>query len=622
LNVDDKITTAETKIRNLVGEVSSKVSQTDYNTLTGRMDNAETAITQNADEINKRLTKTQVDKAITDKGYATVTVLENKVQETADSFGRTISETKALIPNNMSNRNLALGTSDSWSAYVSTNSARSDWRVEICRIDFNHYKASVGKKLNLFVHVSADNVTLDSSSSHKIAIQAYVLKKDGSVLWHGDNPFHRQWVRDLKSGNNYHIVKLSKEVKPSIYEEGARLVVECRIDGANHVDFHHRAVMVTASDIFPDAWSPAPEDVATVTALHNVEDTVSSHTRTIGAVGETGSILDNVSKVTQTANGLVQEVTGEGGLKTQVSTLKNSWAVKNLSSSGQIIRQINLSEEGFLVDAAKIRLKGKTLADEIQAIDGKFGTLFVADGTFSKLKSTVISAKTITGEHILFDKAFFDKMLANEALFKTIYSQNAFLTAVQAVTLSASKIAGGVLEATNGAVRFDLNNANLAFNQNATINFNSDNNALVRKKGDVTAFVNFADDPVSGGVYAGIGVTSHAVGVTTANNSDRGKFAGMRVYRPNDTLDLVRLIGDTITLAHGTEGKYFHFKPTQLRNNVDMLKLAGAVYTLSRIFMHLSANGWAFDHPNFIKGVKEEMARNWLQDFANEGLPR
>ncbi|NQN85594.1 hypothetical protein HO998_08235, partial [Streptococcus suis] len=220
------------------------------------------------------------------------------------------------------------------------------------------------------------------------------------------------------------------------------------------------------------------------------------------------------------------------------------------------------------------------------------------------------------------DEAFFNGLSANQAYLKKLFAKDAFLTAVQAVTLSASKIAGGVLEATNGAVRFDLNNANLAFNQNATINFNSDNNALVRKKGDVTAFINFADDPVSGGVYAGIGVTSHAVGVTTANISDRGKFAGMRVYRPNDTLDLVRLIGDTITLAHGTEGRYFSFKPSQLRNNVDMLKLAGAVYTLSRIFMHLSANGWAFDHPNFIKGVKEEMARNWLQDFANEGLPR
>ncbi|MGU7966849.1 hypothetical protein ACS6YB_10995, partial [Streptococcus suis] len=71
-------------------------------------------------------------------------------------------------------------------------------------------------------------------------------------------------------------------------------------------------------------YTVALEDLATVNALHDVKDTVSSHTRTIGAVGETGSILDNVSKVTQTANGLVTEVTGENGLKTQVSTLAGS----------------------------------------------------------------------------------------------------------------------------------------------------------------------------------------------------------------------------------------------------------------------------------------------------------
>ncbi|HFI0342880.1 TPA: phage tail spike protein [Streptococcus suis] len=600
---DDKVSTAETKISNLVGEVSSKVSQTDYNTLTGRMDSAETAISQHADEINKRLTKTQVDKAITDKGYVTTTVLENKVKETADSFSRTISETKALIPNNMSNRNLALGTSDSWSAYVSTNSARSDWRVEICRIDFNHYKASVGKKLNLFVHVSADNVTLDSSSSHKIAIQAYVLKKDGSVLWHGDNPFHRQWVRDLNSGNNYHIVKLSKEVKPSIYEEGARLVVECRIDGANHVDFHHRAVMVTASDIFPDAWSPAPEDVATVTALHDVKDTVSSHTRTIGAIGETGSILDNVSKVTQTANGLVQEVTGEGGLKTQVSTLAGSYAIKSLTKAGDVLGQINLNKDGSVrINEGLISIGDKTyikngVIKSAMIGDGQIGTAHIGEIDAGIAKIINLDVSNIKGLDAEFIKAKIE---------------NAFIGWMKGKTITAQ----------NEAMTIGLNDAFIRFKDNAKIEFQSENNTLVRKKGDVTAFVNFADDPVSGGVYAGIGVTSHAVGVTTANNSDRGKFAGMRIYRPNDTLDLVRLIGDTITLAHGTEGRYFHFKPSQLRNNVDMLKLAGAVYTLSRIFMHLSANGWAFDHPNFIKGVKEEMARNWLQDFANEGLPR
>ncbi|HFI0398420.1 TPA: phage tail protein [Streptococcus suis] len=431
---NNKVSTAETKINQLISDVSSKVSQTDYNTLTGRVSSAETAITQNATEISKRLTSTQVDKAITDKGYATVTVLENKVRETADSFGRTITETRALIPNNMSNRNLALGTSDSWSTYVSTNSARSDWRVEICRIDFNHYKASVGKKLNLFVHILADNVTLDSSSSHKIAIQAYVLKKDGSVLWHGDNPFHRQWVRDLKSGNNYHIVKLSKEVKPSIYEEGARLVVECRIDGANHVDFHHRAVMVTASDIFPDAWSPAPEDVATVTALHDVKDTVSSHTRTIGAIGETGSILDNVSKVTQTANGLVTEVSGSNGLKTQVSTLAGSYAIKNLTSAGNVLGQLNLNPDGSVrINEGLISIGDKTyikngVIKSAMIGNGQIGTAHIGEIDAGIARIINLDVSNIKGLDAEFIKAKIENAFIGWMKGKTITAQNSNMT--------------------------------------------------------------------------------------------------------------------------------------------------------------------------------------------------
>ncbi|HFU4494134.1 TPA: hypothetical protein ACGPA7_002133, partial [Streptococcus suis] len=124
---DGKVTTAETKISQLISDVSSKVSQTDYNTLTGRVSSAETSISQNATEITKRLTSTQVESAITGKGYQTKgdvdsnitgrgyitssalqpyalsTTVQNLVQETADSFSRTISETKALIPSGESN---------------------------------------------------------------------------------------------------------------------------------------------------------------------------------------------------------------------------------------------------------------------------------------------------------------------------------------------------------------------------------------------------------------------------------------------------------------------------------------------------------------------------------------
>ncbi|HEM4291399.1 TPA: phage tail protein [Streptococcus suis] len=395
-------------------------------------------------------------------------------------------------------------------------------------------------------------------------------------------------------------------------------------------------------------WSPAPEDqqsyadtkiaeykttvdgrFATLQSqkanqvdLQTVRETANLYERIIGST-ETG-IKDKVARMVMADSLFLTEVKDKiSGTATQVSQLNNSYAIKNLTSAGTVLNQINLLANGTnRIDGRLTHITGQTLIDNGVIKNAMIGELDAGKITSGTVDAARIKANSIDGSKIAFDEAFFNGLSANQAYLKKLFAKDAFLTAVQAVTLSASKIAGGVLEATNGAVRFDLNNANLAFNQNATINFNSDNNALVRKKGDVTAFINFADDPVSGGVYAGIGVTSHAVGVTTANNSDRGKFAGMRVYRPNDTLDLVRLIGDTITLAHGTEGRYFSFKPSQLRNNVDMLKLAGAVYTLSRIFMHLSANGWAFDHPNFIKGVKEEMARNWLQDFANKGLPR
>ncbi|HEL2442118.1 TPA: hypothetical protein TZY57_001765 [Streptococcus suis] len=620
----DKVSTAETKINQLIGDVSSKVSQTDYNTLTGRVDSAETAITQNAQEISKRLTSTQVESAITAKGYQTKAQVDNNitgrgyitssalqpyalsttvqtlVRETADSFNRTISETKALIPTEVGGRNYLLN---------SKTEISGGWVSKVISLS-QELLDNLNKIKTVTISCDVEGTNVSTKNSRKRYGLACSVEINGIVnyweVWQTGDTIKKRISQTFTVPEGKSITKFYSPVL-WIQADGNVKVSDPKLEFG----------------VLPTDWSPAPEDLVTVTALHNVTDTVDSHTRTIGAVGTAGSILDNVSKVTQTAAGLVQEVSGTNGLKTQVSQLAGSYAIKNLTNSGTVLNQLNLNKDGSVkIDGKLVQITGTTYIQDGVITSAKIAGLDAGKITTGTLDAARIAVNSIDGSKIAFDEAFFNGLSANQAYLKKLFAKDAFLTAVQAVTLSASKIAGGVLEATNGAVKFDLNNANLAFNQNATINFNSDNNALVRKKGDVTAFINFADDPVSGGVYAGFGVTSHAVGVTTANNSDRGKFAGMRVYRPNDTLDLVRLIGDTITLAHGTEGKYFHFKPTQLRNNVDMLKLAGAVYTLSRIFMHLSANGWAFDHPNFIKGVKEEMARNWLQDFANEGLPR
>ena len=55
-------------------------------------------------------------------------------------------------------------------------------------------------------------------------------------------------------------------------------------------------------------WETPPEDLVQVKAFNETKDTVDSHTRTIGAIGQSGTILDNISQVTQTAQGLVSRV--------------------------------------------------------------------------------------------------------------------------------------------------------------------------------------------------------------------------------------------------------------------------------------------------------------------------
>ncbi|MDG3195963.1 phage tail spike protein [Streptococcus suis] len=226
-------------------------------------------------------------------------------------------------------------------------------------------------------------------------------------------------------------------------------------------------------------------------------------------------------------------------VSTQVNTLAGSWSVQNLNSSGDILSQANLSSNSFLLEAAKIRLKGKTLADEIQAIDGKFGTLFVADGTFAKLNANVIDSQAITADKLKVDQAFFTKFMANDAYLKQLFTKSAFITQVQAVTMSASQISGGILTATNGAMQVNLNAGQIMYY--------TDQAALKRVlTGYPTQFVKFATGTVSGKGNAGVTV----IGSNRWNSesSNDGGFVGIRAWN-GANIDSLDLVGDEIRLA-------------------------------------------------------------------------
>ncbi|HEL1620311.1 TPA: phage tail protein [Streptococcus suis] len=303
--------------------------------------------------------------------------------------------------------------------------------------------------------------------------------------------------------------------------------------------FSRYKVMVEIGNIATD-WVPAEEDLATVTALHSVRDTVDSHTRTIGAVGETGSILDNVSKVTQTAKGLVTEVSGTNGLKTQVSQLNNSYAIKNLTSAGNVLGQINLNPDGSVrINEGLISVGTKTYIKDGVITSAKIANLDAGKITSGYLAAARIAANSIDGSKLVFDQAFVNKMTANEALFKQLFAKNAFITAVQAVSISASQITSGVMRATNGAMKVNLNAGQILYY--------TDQAALKRVlTGYPTQFVKFATGTVSGKGNAGVTV----IGSNRWNSesSNDGGFVGIRAWNGTD-IDQIDVVGDTVRLA-------------------------------------------------------------------------
>ena len=128
--------------------------------------------------------------------------------------------------------------------------------------------------------------------------------------------------------------------------------------------------------------------------------------------------------------------------QTKMTELAGSWAIQNLTSAGSIISQINATNNQILIEAEKIRLKGKTLLDELTAIDGYFKRLFVGEGNFAKLNAEIIGANTITADMLIMDKAMARLFVSSDIFTDTLAAKEAFINKIRSVVVSATLLEG------------------------------------------------------------------------------------------------------------------------------------------------------------------------------------
>ena len=138
---------------------------------------------------------------------------------------------------------------------------------------------------------------------------------------------------------------------------------------------------------------------------------------------------------------LAPEDTNEA-VRTVQNQLADSWAIQNLTSAGSIVSQINATNNQILIEAEKIRLKGKTLLDELTAIQGYFKRLFVGEGNFAKLNADIIGSKTITADKLIMDQAMARMFVSSDIFTDTLAAKEAFINKLRSVVVSATLFEG------------------------------------------------------------------------------------------------------------------------------------------------------------------------------------
>ena len=128
--------------------------------------------------------------------------------------------------------------------------------------------------------------------------------------------------------------------------------------------------------------------------------------------------------------------------QTKVTQLSDSYAIQTLTNAGAIASQINLAPRDILLEANRIRLKGSTLADEINAYDGYFKRLFVGDARIGTLNTDIIRSNSIAADKLIFDTALAKKLVASDVFTDTLAAKSAFINKLRSVVVTATLLEG------------------------------------------------------------------------------------------------------------------------------------------------------------------------------------
>lgn len=278
-------------------------------------------------------------------------------------------------------------------------------------------------------------------------------------------------------------------------------------------------------------------------------------------------IESKIAEYKQTVDGQFTTITSQIGdmvRKTDIQITPSQISFgTGKSINGRTISSLMVQEpESIALIAKLIKVKGDMVVDG-SILGRHIASESVETGHMKagSVTTPILASNSVTADKMLVDSAMINKLVSNQAFIRELTSQKAFITQLASIDFSAERISGGRILSNKGAMKIDLDNSEIDFNENARIEFKSGKNVLFRQrthpqqKHNTIGALMFKDS-VHGGVATTLGNTSHKwINEMTDNPSDAGadgSFAGIRIFRDSreTPYDRVELVGDRIQFRH------------------------------------------------------------------------
>lgn len=450
------ISTHTTQISALNTGLSAKVSQTDFNTLSGRVTTAENNIIAKANELSSK-----------------ITTVEGK------------------IPTSSGGRNLAQGTSKDWSTPYT-------WFSGVKNTCINLYKVitdglAIGDTFKTRIVLKYTNIVPASGKKAEIWLQGA-----GNVTdWNSGAYPSGGGGRRSFSGSGEIVFELTDKINAD-HLKNDYWSWQFRTDYIASGSLQWKLAKVERGMFFTD-WSPAPEDTinqinsvssefkqttdaikASVSSLDN--STVKSSSLTINADGivmkagksttDVANAIGSYFAVNQNAINLFSDkINVKGNMIVNGAITSDKIASKSINTAhlnGKIITADVISSNAVTADAIKA---GAVTTDKMSAnsINGDritAGTLDAAKIRAGSITASQIASGTITSAQIKTGTISAANIAAGAITSDKIASNSIDASKIAANAITANMITGGQLRSTNGATVFDLNAGTLTFNNN------------------------------------------------------------------------------------------------------------------------------------------------------------